>query len=125
MPLTDAEIKTQRSEQLQALQRVCFRMEGLQDFALSNLSAIDTAQALNGHFQRLGAEQLGEIAISLGLIHTAEQGATLGKPFLSKLLVSRCAPAAERPRRPCASPAARPAPCHPVLAVGLLRPCAA
>ncbi|KOO28512.1 intron-binding protein aquarius [Chrysochromulina tobinii] len=101
VPLSEAEVKTARSEQLQALQRVAFRMEGLQDFALSNLSAIDSAASLGSHFGRLSLAQLRGIALRLGLVHDAAttdgadadaSSATSGaytKPFLIRLLVSR------------------------------------
>ena len=56
--LTDAEVKAARCEQLIALQRAAFAMDGLQDFALSNLSAIDSAASLHNHFSRLSSAQL-------------------------------------------------------------------
>jgi intron-binding protein aquarius len=64
-------------------------MEGLTDFALSNLSAIDTGAALSAHFGRLQPEQLSELTLTLGLTHSLEQAASLGKPFLVRLLVTR------------------------------------
>ena len=64
-----------RCDQLQALQRATFRMDGLQDFALSNLSAIDTAHSLQAHFSRLSLPQLASITTALGLTHDAAQGA--------------------------------------------------
>ena len=60
-PLTDAEVKATRCEQLQALQRKAFSMEALQDFALANLAAVDTPTALKSHFGRLQSSQLAEI----------------------------------------------------------------
>ena len=87
--LSESEVKAMRSEQLQALQRCAFRMEGLHDFALSNLSAIDSASALRGHFSRLSPSQLSDLTASLGLTHTAEAAEAMGKPFLVQLLVSR------------------------------------
>ena len=48
-------------------------MESLQDFALSNLAAVDTPTALTSHFSRLQPPQLAEIASSLGVVHSNEQ----------------------------------------------------
>ena len=87
--LTDAEVKAARCEQLIALQRAAFAMDGLQDFALSNLSAIDSAASLHNHFSRLSSAQLASLTAALGLTHTSDQGAQLGKHFLVRLLVSR------------------------------------
>eukprot|EP00966_Prymnesium_polylepis_P256833 5932703-Prymnesium_polylepis.1 len=64
-------------------------MDGLQDFALSNLSAVDSASALTTHFGRLQPAQVAQIAEALGLLHTAAQGEALGKRFLVQLLVNR------------------------------------
>eukprot|EP00320_Phaeocystis_rex_P017668 CAMPEP_0119085248 /NCGR_PEP_ID=MMETSP1178-20130426/132930_1 /TAXON_ID=33656 /ORGANISM="unid sp, Strain CCMP2000" /LENGTH=49 /DNA_ID= /DNA_START= /DNA_END= /DNA_ORIENTATION= len=49
-------------------------MESLQDFALSNISAVDTPAALTTHFSRLQPQQLSQIASSLGVVHSVEQG---------------------------------------------------
>mgnify|MGYP002824812462 FL=1 len=73
VPLSDADVKSARCEQLQALQRKAFSMESLQDFALSNLAAVDTPTALTSHFSRLQPPQLAEIASSLGVVHSNEQ----------------------------------------------------
>ena len=87
--LTDAEVKASRCDELVALQKAAFRMDGLQDFALANLSAIDSASSLEGHFSRLQPAQLSALTAKLGLTHTSEHAASLGKQFLVKLLVSR------------------------------------
>lgn len=89
IPTSDAEVKAIRCEQLQSLQRAAFRIDGLQDFALSNLSAVDSAAALTSHFGRLQPSQIASIAEALGLLHSAEQGEKLGKRFLVQLLVHR------------------------------------
>lgn len=87
--VSDADMKALRCEQLQSLQRAAFRIDGLQDFALSNLSAVDSAAALTSHFGRLHPAQIAQIAEALGLLHSAEQGEQLGKRFLVQLLVHR------------------------------------
>ena len=63
-PLTDAEVKATRCEQLQALQRKAFSMEALQDFALANLAAVDTPTALKSHFGRLQLSQLARRSLA-------------------------------------------------------------
>lgn len=45
----------------------------MQEFALSNLSAVDTSNALTTHFGRLSSAQIAQIAETLGLLHSAEQ----------------------------------------------------
>lgn len=88
-PISDPDVKALRCEQLVALQKAAFRMDGLQDFALSNLSAIDSAAALGAHFGRLNVNDLCQLTETLGLAHSHDQAETLGKPFLVHLLVSR------------------------------------
>ena len=115
VPLSDADVKSARCEQLQALQRKAFSMESLQDFALSNLAAVDTPTALTSHFSRLQPPQLAEIASSLGVVHSNEQASCLPPPNRTPPQPS---PAQPQPQplpqpplpRPRALPSACPAP---------------
>ena len=88
-PVSEADAKASRSDALQALQRAAFAQDGLREFALSNLSAVDSPAQLRLHFGRLAPAQLGALCEGLGLLHSAADGEAKGKPFLVGMLVHR------------------------------------
>ena len=88
-PVSEADAKASRSDALQALQRAAFAQDGLREFALSNLSAVDSPAQLRLHFGRLAPAQLGALCEGLGLLHSAADGEAKGKAFLVGMLVHR------------------------------------
>ncbi|KAJ8411857.1 hypothetical protein AAFF_G00154950 [Aldrovandia affinis] len=90
--LTEKEMTTLHYERITSLQRAAFaHFPELQDFALSNVAAVDTRQSLNKQFGHLSPTVLHRVASYLCLLPELPEGqdTSYGKEVLLELLVSR------------------------------------
>ncbi|XP_050542377.1 RNA helicase aquarius [Daktulosphaira vitifoliae] len=94
-PLTENEVMLTHYENVASLQTTVFgKFMKLQDFSLSNISALDKYDSLLKHFKNLSNEELQIIAMNLNLIPDQEKRKTenwyrYDSEFLLALLVSR------------------------------------
>ncbi|XP_067847483.1 RNA helicase aquarius [Heptranchias perlo] len=90
--LTENEMTTIHYDRITSLQRAAFaHFPELHDFALSNVSAVDTRESLVKHFGSLGSTTLHQVASYLCLLSTLPEGENTcyEKEFLLEMLVSR------------------------------------
>ncbi|KAI1895297.1 hypothetical protein AGOR_G00104840 [Albula goreensis] len=90
--LTGKEMTTLHYERITSLQRAAFaHFPELQDFALSNVAAVDTRESLNKQFGHLSPNTLHQVASYLCLLPELPEGqdTTYEKEVLLELLVSR------------------------------------
>ncbi|CAG10389.1 unnamed protein product [Tetraodon nigroviridis] len=89
--LTQKEMTTIHYEKITSLQRAAFvHFPDLQDFALSNVAAVDTRESLNKIFGNLSPTSLHKVASYLCLLPDLSEGqdTTYEKEFLLELLVT-------------------------------------
>ena len=69
-PLTDEEMTNTHYNQIQRLQLAAFKFhqDQLRSFALSNVAAVDTRDALTQHLSNLSTKDLAQLCHTLGLI---------------------------------------------------------
>uniref|UniRef100_A0A8B9KNA7 RNA helicase aquarius n=1 Tax=Astyanax mexicanus TaxID=7994 RepID=A0A8B9KNA7_ASTMX len=90
--LTEKEMTNIHYDRITSLQRAAFaHFPELQDFALSNVAAVDTRQSLTKHFGHLSPNTLHRVASYLCLLPELpeEQDTSYDKELLLELLVSR------------------------------------
>ncbi|CAJ1073365.1 RNA helicase aquarius isoform X2 [Xyrichtys novacula] len=90
--LTEKEMTTLHYDRITSLQRAAFaHFPELQDFALSNVAAVDTRESLTKHFGHLSPNTLHRVASYLCLLPELPEGqdTTYEKQVLLELLVSR------------------------------------
>ncbi|XP_062863448.1 RNA helicase aquarius isoform X2 [Trichomycterus rosablanca] len=90
--LTQKEMTTLHYDRITSLQRAAFaHFPELQDFALSNVAAVDTRQSLTKHFGYLSPNTLHRVASYLCLLPELPKGedTTYDKEIILELLVSR------------------------------------
>ncbi|XP_033981405.1 RNA helicase aquarius isoform X1 [Trematomus bernacchii] len=90
--LTEKEMTTLHYDKILSLQRAAFaHFPELQDFALSNVAAVDTRESLTKHFGHLSPNTLHRVASYLCLLPELPEGqdTTYEKEVLLELLVSR------------------------------------
>ncbi|XP_041668870.1 RNA helicase aquarius [Cheilinus undulatus] len=90
--LTEKEMTTLHYDRITSLQRAAFaHFPELQDFALSNVAAVDTRDSLTKHFGHLSPNTLHRVASYLCLLPELPEGedTTYEKVVLLELLVSR------------------------------------
>ncbi|KAF3845008.1 hypothetical protein F7725_008171 [Dissostichus mawsoni] len=90
--LTEKEMTTLHYDKILSLQRAAFaHFPELQDFALSNVAAVDTRESLTKHFGHLSPNTLHQVASYLCLLPELPEGqdTTYEKEVLLELLVSR------------------------------------
>uniref|UniRef100_A0A8C9Z3V0 RNA helicase aquarius n=1 Tax=Sander lucioperca TaxID=283035 RepID=A0A8C9Z3V0_SANLU len=90
--LTGKEMTTLHYDKILSLQRAAFaHFPELQDFALSNVAAVDTRESLTKHFGHLSPNTLHQVASYLCLLPELPEGqdTTYEKEVLLELLVSR------------------------------------
>lgn len=90
--LTQKEMTTLHYDKITSLQRAAFaHFPELQDFALSNVAAVDTRESLTKHFGHLSPNTLHRVASYLCLLPELAEGedTTYEKEVLLELLVSR------------------------------------
>ncbi|NP_956758.2 RNA helicase aquarius [Danio rerio] len=89
--LTQKEMTTLHYDRITSLQRAAFaHFPELNDFALSNVAAVDTRESLNKHFGHLSPSTLHRVSAYLCLLPELPDGeeTTYHKEFLLELLVS-------------------------------------
>ncbi|XP_017331417.1 RNA helicase aquarius isoform X3 [Ictalurus punctatus] len=90
--LTEKEMTTLHYDRITSLQRAAFaHFPELQDFALSNVAAVDTRESLTKHFGHLSPNTLHQVASYLCLLPELPDGkdTSYDKEVLLELLVSR------------------------------------
>ncbi|XP_072555037.1 RNA helicase aquarius isoform X2 [Paramormyrops kingsleyae] len=90
--LTEKEMTNLHYDQITSLQRAAFaHFPELQDFALSNVAAVDTRESLIKHFGPLSPNTLHQVAAYLCLLPELSEGenTTNDSEFLFEMLVSR------------------------------------
>ncbi|XP_018583353.2 RNA helicase aquarius isoform X2 [Scleropages formosus] len=90
--LTENEMTTLHYDRITSLQRAAFaHFPELQDFALSNVAAVDTRESLIKHFGLLSPNTLHKVGSYLCLLPELgdQEDTTYDKEFLLELLVSR------------------------------------
>ncbi|XP_023807311.1 intron-binding protein aquarius isoform X2 [Oryzias latipes] len=90
--LTQKEMTTLHYDKITSLQRAAFsHFPELNDFAMSNVAAVDTRETLTKHFGHLSPNMLHRVASYLCLLPELPEGqdTTIEKDFLLELLVSR------------------------------------
>ncbi|XP_035388468.1 RNA helicase aquarius isoform X2 [Electrophorus electricus] len=90
--LTEKEMTTLHYDRITSLQRAAFaHFPELQDFALSNVAAVDTRESLTKHFGDLSSNTLHRVASYLCLLPELLEGTdtSYDKEILLELLVSR------------------------------------
>ncbi|KAF6725043.1 Intron-binding protein aquarius [Oryzias melastigma] len=90
--LTQKEMTTLHYDKITSLQRAAFsHFPELNDFAMSNVAAVDTRESLTKHFGHLSPNMLHRVASYLCLLPELPEGqdTTIEKDFLLELLVSR------------------------------------
>ncbi|XP_036398844.1 RNA helicase aquarius [Megalops cyprinoides] len=90
--LTENEMTSLHYEQILSLQRAAFaHFPELQDFALSNVAAVDTRESLTKQFSHLSPNTLHQVASYLCLLPELPEGqdTTYEKEVLLEMLVSR------------------------------------
>ncbi|RVE57414.1 hypothetical protein OJAV_G00216000 [Oryzias javanicus] len=90
--LTQKEMTTLHYDKITSLQRAAFsHFPELNDFAMSNVAAVDTRESLTKHFGHLSPNMLHRVASYLCLLPELPEGqdTTTEKDFLLELLVSR------------------------------------
>ncbi|KAK0164394.1 hypothetical protein PV328_003030 [Microctonus aethiopoides] len=94
-PLTDHDMTQSHYEKITSLQKAVFaKFPDLRNFAMANVASVDTRDALQKHFGRLGEEKLKAVACYLNLVPPDERAKDenwyrLDMEFLQELLISR------------------------------------